>query len=63
MAKALTEHYEPEKYKKLCKLTEGMIIDQLVKILDRYLEEHPKELYALVSVTFLHAIDEILFKE
>ena len=63
MAKALTEHYEPEKYKKLCELTEDMTIGQLIKVLDRYLEEHPEELYVLVSVTFLHAIDEILFEE
>ncbi len=63
MAKALIEHYEPEKYKKLCELTENMTIGQLVKILDRCLEEHPGKLHVLVSETFLYAIDEIIFEE
>ena len=63
MAKALTEHYEPEKYKKLCELTENMTIGQLVKILDKYLEENPEKLHHAVGSSFMHAIDEILFKE
>jgi len=63
MADTLTEYYEPEKYKKLCELTKDMIIGQLVKILDRYLEEHPEELHLSVAITFLYALDEIVYKE
>ncbi len=63
MAKALIEHYEPEKYKKLCELTENMTIGQLVKILDKYLEENPKKLHFSAAVCFLYSLDEIVYEQ
>ena len=62
MAKVLIEHYEPEKYKKLCELTQNMTIGQLVKILDKYLEENPKKLHFSAAVCFLYALDEIVYE-
>lgn len=63
MANTLIQHYEPKKAKKIYELTKDMTLGQTVKILDRYLEEHPEELHNSVAVSFLNAIDEILFEQ
>lgn len=62
MANTLIQHYEPKKAKKIYELTEDMTLGQMVKILNLYLEEHPEELHNAVAVSFLNAIDEIVFK-
>ena len=42
--------------------TEKMTLGQTVRILDRYLEEHPEELHKSVAISFIYAIDEIVYK-
>ena len=63
MADTLIKYYEPKKYQKFYELTENMLLDQMVKILNRYLEEHPEKLHNSAAVPFLNAIDEAFFKE
>lgn len=63
MASTLIEDYEPEKYKKIKELTKDMTIEQTVKILDKYLEENPEKLHISVAISFVLAIDEIIYKE
>jgi hypothetical protein len=40
-----------------------MTIGQLVKILDKYLEENPEKLHHVVGSSFMHALNEIVYKE
>ena len=63
MTNTLIQYYEPEKAKKIYELTKDMLPGQMAKILNRYLEEHPEELHNSAAVSFLNAIDEIIFKE
>ena len=62
MTNTLIQYYELEKAKKIYELTKDMLLEQMVKILNRYLEEHPEELHNSVAVSFLNAIDEIVYK-
>lgn len=63
MANTLIQYYEPKKYKKIYELVRDMTLGQKVKILYKYLEEHPEKLHNSVAGSFLNAIDEIVFKE
>ena len=63
MANTLIEHYEPEVYKKYKEALKDMSLGQEIKILHKYLEENPEELHFTVAISFLNAIDEIVFKE
>ena len=62
MANTLIQHYESKKYQKIWELTKNILLGQTVKILDKYLEEHPEELHIAVAISFLNVIDEIVFK-
>ena len=61
MQNALIEHYNPKKYKKIKELTKDMTLGQTILILDKYLEENPEELHNPVAISFLNAIDEIVY--
>jgi len=63
MQNVLTEFHETGKYKKIKELTKDMTIEQTVKILDKYLEENPEKLHISVAISFVLAIDEIIYKE
>ena len=63
MQNVLTEFHEPGKYKKIKELKKDMTIEQTVKILDKYLEENPEKLHISVAISFVLAIDEIIYKE
>ena len=63
MAYALTECFQPEICQKMVEATKGMTLGQLVKILDKYLEENPEKLHNPTSVTFFRAIDEIIWNK
>ncbi|GAI91623.1 unnamed protein product [marine sediment metagenome] len=63
MANTLIQYYEPEKAEKIYKLKKDMLLDQMVLILNRYLEEHPEALHNSAAVSFLNAFDEIIYRE
>ena len=54
--------YKPEKYLEYKAMIEGMHVSQLVKILDKYLEENPEILHYGAADIFLCALDEIVYK-
>lgn len=54
--------FEYEKYQKYRELTRDMTVEQLWKIFDKYLEEHPEELHYSAGACFLNALDEIVYK-
>lgn len=55
-------HLDPEIYQKYVEATEGMTVSQLIKILDKYLEENPEILHCAVADIFLDALNEIVYK-
>ena len=59
----LLQAYVPEKYQKYKEAMEDMTLVQLTKILDKYLEENPEKLHHAVGSSFLHALDEIVYKQ
>jgi hypothetical protein len=63
MAGFLILRYDIVKSTKIWNVTKNMTIGQVVKILNKYLEEHPEELHLSVAFSYLNAIDEIVFKE
>jgi len=63
MANILIETYDLEKSLKIWNVIKDMQLGQMTKILDRYLAEHPEELHFAVPVSFLNAIDEIVYKQ
>jgi len=60
---ALLKAYVPEKYQKYNEAMEDMTLVQLTKILDKYLEENPEKLHYAVGVSFLYALDEIVYEQ
>jgi len=63
MTTTLTQHYNPELYLKILEVMKDMTSGQIVKILDKYLEENPEELHTAAAVCFLIAISEIVYQE
>jgi len=59
----LLKAYMPEKYQEYKEAMEGMTLVQLTKILDKYLEENPEKLHYAIGVSFLYALDEIVYKQ
>jgi len=55
-------HLDPEIYQKYVEATGGMTVSQLIKILDKYLEENPEILHCAVADIFKDALNEIVFK-
>ena len=55
--------YDIEKHKKLVDKMENIRCDQMVKIYNKYLEEHPEDLHYMAAYTYFEAINEIIFKE
>jgi len=54
--------YKPEKYLEYKAIIKDMHVSQLVKILDKYLEENPEILHHCAADSFLCALDEIVYK-
>ena len=58
---AIFQAFNPEIYQKYEDKMKDMTVLQLTKILDKYLEENPEKLHYSAAVSFLYAIDEIIF--
>lgn len=63
MAILLFYWYDIEKNRKLIDKMETSTAGQMLKIYNKYLEEHPEELHYAAAYTYFNAINEIVFKE
>jgi hypothetical protein len=54
--------FRPEIYQKYKETTKDMVVSQLTKILDKYLEENPEKLHYAVANSFIRALSEIVYK-
>jgi len=56
------EAFEKERYQEYREATKGMILEQLQKIFNKYLEKHPENLHYDAATCFIWALDEIMDK-
>ena len=54
--------FAPDRYEKYRAGIENMTSVQIIKILDKYLEENPEMLHYGAPASFLYAFDEIIYK-
>ena len=56
---AILINIEPEAYHEIVEAFNGMTVSQIVKMLNKYLEENPEELHISAAISFLNVIREL----